>query len=409
MPEEKPLIPLLIGADMNCYSMARTFHEAYGVTSYAFGRWAMGETMYSRIVRFAAVPNIDTPDVLLQTIRDFAAAHADAAIVVLGCTDDYASLLIDLKAQLPANCTAPYIAPALRDRLVSKADFYEMCDRYAIPYPKTFCARGPLAAEALSPEALGFAYPVIVKPSSSILYWKHPFDGMKKVYTAASPEEAAAILAQIYGAGYPDIVLLQDRVPGDDSAMRVLTAYCGRDGKVKRMCLGHVGLEEHTPKALGNHAAILTEYNAPLMEKLRAFLDDIGYTGFANFDIKYDSRDGSYRVFEINLRQGRSNYYMTGAGENLARLVVEDAVRGRDLGPCRMCQAEAFWHSVPRGVVYRYVKDAAFVARAKALARQGKETVTLDYAFDLRANPKRRAYYLVHMQRYFKKFRIYSK
>lgn len=409
MPEQKPLIPVLIGADMNCYSMARTFHEAYGVTSYAFGRWAMGETMYSRIVRFTAVPDIDTAGVLLETITEFAAAHKDAAIVVLGCTDDYASLLIDLRDRLPENCTAPYITPALRDRLVSKADFYEMCERYGILYPRTFCAKGPLAAEALTEEALGFSYPIIVKPSSSILYWKHPFDGMKKVYTADSPAGAAAILRQIYGAGYPDIVLLQDKIPGDDSAMRVLTAYCGKDGRVKRMCLGHVGLEEHTPKALGNHAAIITETNEPLMQKLQAFLEDVGYTGFANFDIKYDSRDQSYRVFEINLRQGRSNYYMTGAGENLARLVVEDAVLGHDLGPCRMCQKEAFWHSVPRGVVYRYVKDAAFVERAKKLARQGRETVTLDYAFDLRTNPKRLAYYLIHMQRYYKKFKTYYK
>ena len=407
MPDAKPLVPVLIGADMNCYSMARTFHEAYGVISYAFGRWAMGETMYSRIVRFTAVPDIDTAGVLLKTVTEFAAAHREANIVVLGCTDDYASLLIDLRDRLPENCTAPYITPALRDKLVSKADFYEMCERYGILYPKTFCAKGALQAEALSEGALGFSYPIIVKPSSSILYWKYPFDGMKKVYTADTPEEAAAILAQIYGAGYPDSVLLQDKIPGDDSAMRVLTAYCGRDGKVKRMCLGHVGLEEHTPKALGNHAAIITEYNEPLMQKLQAFLEDVGYTGFANFDIKYDSRDGSCRVFEINLRQGRSNYYMTGAGENLARLVVEDAVLGRDLGACKMCKTEAFWHSVPRGVVYRYVKDAAFVERAKKLARQGRETVTLDYAFDLRRNLKRFAYYLIHMQRYYKKFKTY--
>ena len=36
-----------------------------------------------------------------------------------------------------------------------------------------------------------FVYPIIVKPSSSVDYWKHPFDTMKKVYTAATPAEAA--------------------------------------------------------------------------------------------------------------------------------------------------------------------------------------------------------------------------
>jgi len=402
------LCPMLIGADMNCYTLARAFHEAYGVHSYAFGRWAMGETMYSRIVSFTAVPEIDSADVLLKTIQDFAAKHPQKKILVMGCTDDYVSLLMELQSRLPANCTAPYIAPALRDQLVSKADFYTLCDQYGIPYPKTFCAKGPLDADALTESALGFSYPIIVKPSSSILYWKYPFDGMKKVYTAWTPAEAANILKTIYGAGYPDTVLLQDRVPGDDSFMRVLTAYCDRNRRVKMMCLGHVGLEEHTPKALGNHAAIITEYNGPLMEKLKAFLEAVGYTGFANFDIKYDSRDGSLRVFEINLRQGRSNYYVTGAGYNIARYVVEDRVLEHDLGPCVMNEKETFWHSVPRGVVYRYVKDAAFVARAKALCRAGKETTSLGYAFDLRTNPKRMAYYLVHMGRYFKKFRIYD-
>ena len=320
MPVSETILPVLIGADMNCYTLARAFHEAYGVRSYAFGRWAMGDTMYSRLVRFTAVPDIDSADTLLRTVTDFAAAHADKTLIVMGCTDDYASLLMDVRDKLPANCIAPYITPELRDKLVSKADFYALCDKYGIPYPKTFCAEGPMDAAALSPEALGFAYPVIVKPSSSILYWKHPFDGMKKVYTAATPEEASAILAQIYGAGYPDIVILQDRIPGDDSFMHVLTAYCDKNNSVKMMCLGHVGLEEHTPKALGNHAAIITEYNEPLMTKLKAFLEDVGYTGFANFDIKYDSRDGSYRVFEINLRQGRSNYYVTGAGLNIAAM-----------------------------------------------------------------------------------------
>lgn len=403
----KPLLPVLIGADMNCYSVARAFHEAYGVQSHAFGRWAMGDTMYSRIVHCTYVPDVDDPDVLLRTVTEFANAHKDAVCVVLGCTDDYASLLIDLRDRLPENCVAPYITPALRDKLVSKADFYAMCDKYAIPYPRTVVAAGPMDEASLREEALGFSYPIIVKPSSSILYWKYPFDGMKKVYTAGSPAEAAAILKTIYAAGYPDRVILQDRIPGDDSFMHVLTAYCDKNAQVKMMCLGHVGLEEHTPKALGNHAAIITEYNEPLMTKLKTFLEAVGYTGFANFDIKYDSRDDSYRVFEINLRQGRSNYYVTGAGHNIARYVVEDRVLGHDLGECVMNRGETFWHSVPRAVVYRYVRDAAFVEKARSLAKQGKETCTFRYKKDLRFNPRRFAYYLVHMQRYFKKFKTY--
>ena len=44
MPVSETILPVLIGADMNCYTLARAFHEAYGVRSYAFGRWAMGDT-----------------------------------------------------------------------------------------------------------------------------------------------------------------------------------------------------------------------------------------------------------------------------------------------------------------------------------------------------------------------------
>ena len=373
MPVSETILPVLIGADMNCYTLARAFHEAYGVRSYAFGRWAMGDTMYSRLVRFTAVPDIDSADTLLRTVTDFAAAHADKTLIVMGCTDDYASLLMDVRDKLPANCIAPYITPELRDKLVSKADFYALCDKYGIPYPKTFCAEGPMDAAALSPEALGFAYPVIVKPSSSILYWKHPFDGMKKVYTAATPEEASAILAQIYGAGYPDIVILQDRIPGDDSFMHVLTAYCDKNNSVKMMCLGHVLLEEHQPHGVGNHACIITEPNDELMDGVRKLLEDLHFVGYSNFDVKYDERDGSFKFFDFNTRQGRSNYYVTNSGFNVAKYVVDEYVFNRPFEPEFVtAQDEALWMVVPMGVVDKYVKDPELRAKVHRLDKEGK-------------------------------------
>lgn len=400
----KPLLPVILGADMNCYSVARAFHEAYGVKSHAFGRYAMGETKYTRIIDFTAVEDIDTDTVLLKTLEAFARQHPDETKILIGCTDDYAALLIRNREILSKNYIVPYIEESLMENLVSKETFYKYCDTYNIPYPTMVALR---KGENHLLDTLPFAYPAILKPSSSIEYWKFPFAGMKKVYVPQNAEEAKKIADEIFASGYNDSLIVQDLIPGADDRMHVLTAYCDKNKKVKMMCLGNVLLEEHTPKALGNHAAILTEYNQPLMETIKAFLEEIGYTGFANFDIKYDERDGQYKVFEINLRQGRSNYYVTGAGLNIAKYVVEDRVYNKELGEPVLFDKETFWHSIPCQIVWDYTEDKTLVEKAKAIVKNKKDTTTLGYSFDLRLNPLRWLYTVEHNRRYFKKYATY--
>lgn len=397
------ILPVLLGADMNCYSMARTFHEAYGVISCAFGRWAMGETKYSRIVRFTAIENFDTDAVMLSTLETFAASHQGESKIALGCTDDYVALLIRNKTALQTlGYIVPYIDMPLWEKLVSKENFYKYCNEFNLAYPHTAVIKS--ASDICKLSSLPFGYPIIIKPSSSIEYWKHEFAGMKKVYVATDEDHAIKITKRIFESGYTESVIAQDMIPGADDQMRVLTAYADSNHKVKMTCLGHVLLEEHTPRALGNHAAIITEANRPLMQSIAAFLEAIGYTGFANFDIKYDERDGQYKLFEINLRQGRSNYYVTGAGLNLAKYLVEDILLEKDLGEPLYFDKESYWHSVPNSVVWKYTKDAFAVKKAKELISLGKESTTLGYKFDLKANPMRRLYLWEHYRRYKKKY-----
>lgn len=399
------VIPVLIGADQNCYNVARAFHEEYGLVSHAFGRYAIGITQHTSIVKFHEVKELNTDEVLLLVLGDFAAQHPDETLIALGCTDEYAALLMRHREELEDRYIIPYIGEDLMEKLVDKADFYEMCERYGIAYPKTVVVSAAGDAAAYTEDKLGFTYPIIVKPSSSIDYWHHPFDGMKKVYTSASPKETANILAQIYGAGYTRRVILQDRVLGTDANMRVLTAYVGKDHKVKMMCLGHVLLEEHTPKGLGNHAAIITEYNPTLTAPFRAMLEDIGYRGFANFDIKYDDRDGKLYAFEINLRQGRSNYYVTSSGFNIAKYLIEDYVLCRDIEFTEARQPH-FWHYVPIGVVYKYAHKAV-LPEVKALVREKKASSSMWYAYDVLRNPVRLFYLLEHAHRFYKKYKTY--
>jgi D-aspartate ligase len=299
-------------------------------------------------------------------------------------------------------CSSPNAE--LAKKLISKEAFYGMCKEHALDYPDTVIMHDESEISKL--DSLPFSYPIVLKPSSSIRYWQNPFDGMKKVYIIHTKEEAAETARTIFRSGYDDSLILQDFIPGDDSGMYVLTAYSNQNAKVKMMCLGHVLLEEHTPKGIGNHVAILTEYHEDLMNRVKSFLEKIGYTGFSNFDIKFDPRDGKFKIFEINLRQGRSNYYVTHSGANLARLLVSDAQDTMNEGT-EFVRTSSFWHTVPKKIIYSYIHDEEIMKKVKALVKDNKAGTALFYKEDLRMNPLRLAYVTIHNHRYHKKYKLY--
>ena len=147
------------------------------------------------------------------------------------------------------------------------------------------------------------------------------------------------------------------------------------------MCLGHVLLEEHTPHGIGNHAVIITEHNGELEGKFKALLEDLNYIGFSNFDIKYDRRDGKFKVFELNARQGRSNYYVTNAGENVARYIVNDYIDGK-VSECKVVTKESLWMVIPEKVAFDYVAGEENKAKMRRLIKEGNYVNPLLYAPD---------------------------
>ncbi|MBQ2926714.1 MAG: ATP-grasp domain-containing protein [Ruminiclostridium sp.] len=368
--------PLLFGGDINVYSVARAFHEAYGVKSVCFGKFASGPAYGSDIIDYRVCPKNEDPETFRQNVADVAAEFADKTILVMGCGDSYVKLAAENKESFPANCIAPYSAGDTIGKLNNKEYFYELCDQFGIDHPGTFVYRKEMGHDFELP----FQAPYICKPSNGVAYWEHPFEGNEKVFTCPDRKNLEEVLDKVYAAGYPDTMIIQDFVPGDDSNMRVLTCYSDRNAQVKLMCLGHVLLEEHTPHGIGNHAVILTEVNREICEKVKAFLEEMHYVGFSNFDIKYDTRDGKYKFFEINCRQGRSNYYVTGAGYNIAKLLVEDRVEGKDL-PFVLADNPSLWRVVPRKVAYDFIVSD-YHAEMKARIREGREVTPLFYDKD---------------------------
>ena len=241
-------VPVLLGSDINAYSMARAFHEAYGVKTIVYGMFPASVCAGSRIIDYRVREHNDRVDKVLENVTEVAREFPDKKILVLGCGDNYLNAISANLPRYPENVIAPYVSLDMLETLIHKEKFYELCDRYGIDHPATVVYHKGMGHAFELP----FDGPFVVKPAESDTYWKHPFPTQKKAYILQTRAEVDAVIDQIYGAGYEDALILQDFIPGDDSFMRVVTNYSGADGKVRLMCVGHVLLEEHTGHAIGN-------------------------------------------------------------------------------------------------------------------------------------------------------------
>ncbi|MCI9155404.1 MAG: ATP-grasp domain-containing protein [Lawsonibacter sp.] len=382
MSNNHPFLPLVFGGDINVYSVARAFHEAYGIRTVAFGKYPSFPCFNSAIIDYRVCPDNEDEEVFRRNVRAVADEFPDKKIILLGCGDNYVQMAAHFRDLAPSNVIAPYIDADLLDKLINKEEFYALCDQYGIDHPATFIYDKSMGHNF----SLPWGPPYIAKPAESVTYWATGDTTLAKVYICHSWEELLQSLDHVYAAGYQNHMILQEFIPGDDSYMRVLTSYSDQNARVTTMCLGHVLLEEHSPHGIGNHAVILTEYCEELELKIKGLLEALHFVGFSNFDIKYDRRDGKYKAFEINCRQGRSNYYITGSGHNIAKLLVGDLIEHKQL-PFQMVTERSLWRMVPKQVLFRYTPKQ-YHEEMRQLIKAGADHHSLVYSGD--ASLKRR-------------------
>ncbi|MEG3615195.1 carboxylate--amine ligase [Isoptericola haloaureus] len=405
------LQPVVLGGDIGAYSLARTFHEAYGVRPVVVSGMSTGLVRHSRILQHVVEPGIDDPDAVVARLRAIADEHADADLIAVGSADWLVRLLVEQRSRLEDRYEIPYVDEKLLHRLTDKEGFGELCAELGIAHPTTVVHDVATGGE---PDTSGLTFPVIAKAASTAAYHDVEFAGKKKVFLVDTRDELVDLLARVRAAGYQGAFVIQDYIPGDDSGMRILTCYSDASGKVRFSAYGHVLLEEHTPGALGNPAGIITQVNHEVVEQATRLLEHVGWTGFANFDLKYDPRDGRYVFFELNPRLGRSNFYITAAGANAVTFYVHEHLAGLDpdprdvLGPdvplsaSGELEAEHLYTVLPGPLLRRYVLDDDVRAQARRLARRGRSTNPLWYRAE--TNPRRLAYLAVAQLNQWRKY-----
>lgn len=403
---EQDFIPVILGADIAAYSLARSFHEEYGVTSVTLGITKNGYVPSSTFIDNRCYPGFDKNEGTLDHIIEVGKEFEGKKLILLGCGDWYVRTIIDNKELLEKYFIIPSIDADLQDRLVLKDSFYGICEEVGVDCPRTYvyeCGSG-------DDLKFDFDYPVIAKPANSSAYHYISFPGMKKVFEFDREEDLRAMLDELEKTDYDGRFVIQEKIPGDDTSMYVLTCYCDRDSNVRLASLGHTLIEDPTPGAIGNPVAIVNEVDPGIVAAAEKLLRHVGYVGFANFDVRYDERDGSYRFLEVNVRPGRSNYYVTGSGFNLVKWVVDeyiyDALPEYRDGDTVIADREYLYSVVPRSVIEEYVPDGELKAKAMDLWSRGKVARPLMYKGEKSIRERFYGYY--NYYHHVRKFRNYK-
>lgn len=411
------LVPVIVGGDIGAYSLARAFHEAYGLGSTVISKLGGWHISDSAIIRNVHCTDPFDAAALLPVLREVAAAHPSGRLLLLGSADATVKAIIRVRDELQGldeRWIAPYVSLETFRAGTEKQNFTRLCESLGVDHPATRVV--DLAQEVPDDLDVPFTYPVIAKPAEVSEWKRAQFPGKQKVHTVASRAELLALLRRIREAGYRESMIVQDRIPGDDQNMRILTCYCDADSRVRFASWGRTLLEEHSPGAIGNPAAIITGVNREAVAQAQRLCTALGWTGYANFDLKFDPRDGRTKFFELNPRLGRSNYYVTAGGHNPVTWYVDEHVRGALplVGPGSgrgedgivQDQPEVLYTVVPVALVKRYTTLPEARAQLDAVVRAKRVANPVIYR-GVERSPRRWANIAAAMLNYVRKFHRY--
>ncbi len=375
-------VPILLGTGLNAYSFSRCMHELYGVKSMAIGRARLDETADSSIVEVRVYPSFDDPKFIVDTLLGLPAEFPGRKLLLIPTIEFYTNVVSDNRDLLDQYFEIPVPRKELVDRLISKTDFYRTCNELGISYPATVIVDPETAEDVVFAGSLP-EFPLIVKPADTDTYQRVQFPGKKKVYRAESLEELRGILSTIYASEYQEDIVLQEFLPGREEVMLIANSYSDQSGRVSALSIGQIVVTELNPGLIGNQNAIVSIDDPELAQQLTQFLESLGYTGLANFDLMV--RGGEVMVLEVNVRAGASNFFTVPAGANLAEHCIEDLIYNRQL-PTVITSEKRLWVNAPTWLVRTFTPKSL-----RPLLNEAREHGvhdTLDYKLD--ASTKRK-------------------
>ncbi len=255
--------------------------------------WAPAANSRSLRGRFFWQPNSEDSQVAGTGLAQLAECIGRPSVLLT--TDDAGAIFVaEHGNELRQWFLFPQAPMHLPRQLAGKYSMYQLCLNLGVPCPETTV---PSSFDEANLFAEGVCYPVIAKLTSP---WG--FRGAKlrstMILSDRSSLEDFCRRCEDDGVGF----MLQEFIPGGPGQDWFVHGYCGADGTCRPIFSGvkersypaHAGLT-----SLGRATA-----NPRLVDEMSQLVSRLAYRGIFDLDLRFDSRDGQYKLLDFNPRLG---------------------------------------------------------------------------------------------------------
>jgi predicted ATP-grasp superfamily ATP-dependent carboligase len=267
-----------------------------GIPMYAITEDRYTPAAASRYLRRAFVwPTTGTeePERLVEGLLRIGARIGRPTVLVP--TDEEAAVLIaERQEELGERFLFPRVDAKLPRRLASKQGLHELCVEHGIPSP---AAAFPQSYEEIVAFAESARFPIVAKNREAFVRRSQPaVNGTTRIAT----REGLLTLARDWG-DQPGVIL-QEYLPREEAEDWIVHAYFDADSTPLAMFTG-VKVRSWPPHA-GMTANAYVVDNPELADLAARFIKQIGFSGVIDLDLRFDRRDGRYKLLDFNPRMG---------------------------------------------------------------------------------------------------------
>jgi len=260
--------------------------------------------------------------------------------VVMPASDESVVAVSRNKERLSESCLVAAPDWHVTERFIEKSRTYALAEANGVPCPRTMVPHGLEEAESQA-ESIGF--PLLLKPSEGHLYYER---FKRKMVRAADMAALRTAYTEAADAGLS--VTVQEIIPGTDSSVVNYNSYTWGGRPVAEFTARQL---RKAPPAFGSPRVARSERIPGVIEPGRKILAAMGFAGFSCTEFKQDSRDGTYKLMEVNGRHNLSGLLAVRCGLNFPLIQYRHLAEGELPDTTNFCSG-VYWTDFFRDLGY---------------------------------------------------------